>query len=94
LRISSAELTSSLQVALESSNDRSQGVGNVEGRKTDAIREAVDDDSSEICLHGSCVSHAVAQVAIHSHMLHLRGLELSMSMMRIWRFIDYLITKS
>jgi hypothetical protein len=66
----SAERTLSLQVVLESSNDRDHADGNFECCGTDASEEAFGDDNNIICLNGSrvsqCDSHGVAQVAIHS----------------------------
>jgi hypothetical protein len=50
----------------------------------------ISDDSNAICLNAQHASHDVAQVAIHSQVVAFQGLELSMSITMILRWIDYL----
>jgi hypothetical protein len=61
-----AEQKSSMQV-LESSNNYDHADGNVERRGIGAPREGIGDDSNVGCLNAPHASHAVAQVAFHSH---------------------------
>jgi hypothetical protein len=61
--------------------------GNVKRGGTDASWVAVGDDNKVICIYSSCELHGVAQVA--THRLHPRGLELSMSIMKIWLHLPH-----
>jgi hypothetical protein len=56
-----------------------------------AYGEAVGDDGNVICLRGSRAAHGAAAQVAFTHRLNPRGHKSSMSILRIWRYLDYLL---
>jgi hypothetical protein len=57
---------------VESSNDQQHADGNDECCDNDVCRDAIGSLSDVTCINGSCTSHSVAQVVIHSHVASWR----------------------